>query len=119
MPWFLGQAVVGSNGQASVRIQHNTDSVFWQVEQITGTLGNQTSNPSLTILTNGNVTAPTSAMVPGPTGISQTASGDPYIYIRATDFIDIIATGAIPGDTLTVNAQYRFFLVSDPRIDGR
>lgn len=119
MPDYLNQVKIKPDGTAKVTIQQETNGLVWQIEQISGAVGNLSSNPSITILKNGYVVAPTSAMVPGPNGLSQTASGLPYLYAYALDFIDVICTGGISGDLFTVRAQYREYNQSHPDMWGR
>lgn len=124
MPDWLGQANVASTGIATVTVNQNNASTIWEVEQISATVGPTSIAANIAIFKNGNMVAPTSALVPqvassGVTAIGQTASGLPYVYLNASDHLDIVVSGAEPNDMMTVRAQYREFPLSDPNMAGR
>lgn len=124
MPDWLGQATVASTGIATVTVNQNNASTIWEVEQISATVGPTSIAANIAIFKNGNMVAPTSALVPqvassGSTSIGQTASGLPYVYLNASDHLDIVVSGAEPNDMMTVRAQYREFPLSDPNMAGR
>lgn len=124
MPDWLGQATVASTGIATVTVNQNNASTIWEVEQISATVGPVSIAANIAIFKNGNMVAPTSALVPqvasnGSLSIGQTASGLPYVYLNASDHLDIVVSAAEPDDMMTVRAQYREFPLSDPNMAGR
>lgn len=124
MPDWLGQANVDVNGLAVVTINQNNASTCWEVEQISVSVGPASDVANVAIFKNGNLVAPTSALVPqvngaGITAIGQTASGLPYVYVNASDHLDIVVNSASVGDLMTARAQYREFPLSDPNMAGR
>lgn len=124
MPDWLGQAPIGSTGLGSVLLKQNNASVIWEIQQIGVSVGPTSTTANVVIYKNGNLVAPTSALVPqvnsiGATSLGQTAAGLPYVYTQATDELEIIVSSATAGDTITVRAQYREFPNNDPNMVGR
>lgn len=124
MPDWLGQARATSNGRAIVLITQQNPAVIWEVQQIGCSVGPVSVSGNIVIYKNGNLVAPTSALVPqvnisGTASIGQTAAGLPYVYVNASDTLQIIASSIISGDTLTIRAQYRELSSSDEEMRGR
>ena len=124
MPDWLGQAIVASTGIATVTINQNNASTIWEIEQVSATVGPSSTSANVAIFKNGQLVAPTSALVPqinsaGTESIGQTAAGVPYVYVNASDHVDIVVNGATSGDMMSVRAQYREFPQSDPSMAGR
>lgn len=124
MPDWLGQGQVATNGVVSIEIAHNNASVVWEIEQVSSVVGPSSTSGNIAIFKNGNLVAPTSALVPqvtpnGTSGIGQTAAGLPYVYIGASDRLQIVVNGAKSGDLASVRAQYREFPLDDPNVRGR
>jgi len=124
MPDWLGQAAVAANGIATVLLTQQNPAVVWEVQQIGCSVGPTSVSGNIVIFKNGNLVAPTAALAPqvntaGTASIGQTAAGLPYVYINASDTLQIIASSVIAADTLTVRAQYREFDSSDTEMRGR
>lgn len=124
MPDWLGQAVVASTGIGTVLLKQNNASTTWEVEQIGVSVGPASQTANVVIYKNGNLVAPTSALVPqvsqsGAVSLGQTAAGLPYVYVNASDELEIVVNAATSGDAVTVRAQYREFPNSDPNMAGR
>lgn len=124
MPYWRSQATVAANGRATATINQNNASTIWEIEQISASVGPASQSGNVAVFQNGALVAPTSALVPqvdpnGIASIGQAAAGLPYVYMTASDHIDIVVTGATPGDLLTVWAQYREFPLNDPSMAGR
>lgn len=120
MPDYLNQVPVPT-GQTtvSVPIQMTNSSFCWEIEQIAVTYSLSTGSPQVTITKNGIAYAPTALMVPGPTGQSQNASGLPYLYMKSGDAVNVIITNGKAGAEVTVFAQYREYISTDPQVYGR
>ena len=124
MPDFLSSSVtVASNGMATVRIKQNNPAVVWEVQQITVTVGPNSTAGKVGIFKNGNMVTPTSALTPvinasNANAIGQTAAGLPYLYIQASDEIELIFSSLTSGDQVTTRAQYREIDSSDPLVRG-
>lgn len=120
MPDYLNQKSI-PNGQTSVSvpITMTNSSYCWEIEQISVTYSKQGDNPQVTILKNGVAIAPTAIFVPGPTGQSQNASGLPYLYMKSGDDVEVTVTNGTVGAGVTVFAQYREYLATDPQVYGR
>lgn len=124
MPDNLGQATVASNGIGMITIAHHLSPIVWQVEQISVVVGPNSTGGNVAIFKNGNLVAPTSALVPqidvlNTPSIGQTAAGLPYVYIGGSDILQIIVNGATSGDTISYRAQYVEYQLSDPQVYGR
>lgn len=124
MPDWLGQSPINASGVGVVRLTHDNPAVVWEIQQISGSVGIQSKSGNIAVFKNGNLVAPTSALIPqvnadGISGIGQTAAGLPYAYLSASDEIQIVVNAAINGDILTVRAQYREFPSDDPNVRGR
>ena len=118
--YLLEKAIPPGQTTVSVPINQSNSSYCWEVEQITVTYGNQTDNPQVTITKNGVPYAPTAILVPGPNGNqSQTFAGLPYLYVKSSDDAEIVITSGTAGATVTVFAQYREYLATDPAVYGR
>lgn len=114
MPDWLGQSPVAASGIGTVLLHQNNASTIWEVEQIGVSVGPASTSANVVIYKNGNLVAPTSALAPqvssaGIPSLGQTADGLPYVYINASDELEIVVSGATTGDQLTVRAQYREF----------
>lgn len=124
MPDWLGQAVVDADGIAVVTINQNNASTCWEIEQVSVSVSPGAAGANVAIFKNGNLVAPTSSLVPqinaaGISAIGQTAAGLPYVYVNASDHLDVVVNSATVGDSMTVRAQYREFPISDPNMSGR
>jgi hypothetical protein len=124
MPDWLGQANVGANGIATVTLTQQNPAVVWEVQQLSASIYGKSVSANVVIWKNNNMVAPTAILVPqvdqyGATSIGQTASGLPYLYVNASDQIQIVVSQATNGDRLTVRAQYREFNSADPNMIGR
>lgn len=124
MPDWLNQASAAANGIATVLLTQQNPAVVWEVQQIGCSVGPASVSGNIVIYKNGNLVAPTAALAPqvntaGTTSIGQTAAGLPYVYVNASDTLQIIASSVIAGDVLTVRAQYREFNSSDEEMRGR
>jgi hypothetical protein len=124
MPDWLGQARVSAAGTATVEIAQNNPAKVWQVEQISISVGTLSTQGNVVIFKNNNLVAPTSALVPqtnafGQTAIGQTAGGLPYVYLSASDRIQVVVNSATSGDAMTVRAQYVELDSSDGNLRGR
>jgi len=124
MPDWLGQAKAAANGRATVLLTQQNPAVVWEVQQIGCSVGPTSVSGQIVIYKNGNLVAPTSALAPqvnpfGAASIGQTAAGLPYVYVNASDTLQIIASSIISTDTLTVRAQYRELSSSDEEMRGR
>lgn len=124
MPDWLGQSQVAANGIGTVLMHQNNASTIWEVEQIGVSVGPASTSANVVVFKNGNLVAPTSALVPqvnsaGIASLGQAAAGLPYVYINASDELEIIVNGATPNDQITVRGQYREFPISDPNMAGR
>jgi hypothetical protein len=124
MPDWLGQANVAATGLAVVTINQNNASTVWEIEQISVSVGPISTGANVAIFKNGNLVAPTSSLVPqvnsaGISSIGQTAAGLPYVYVNASDHLDIVVNSATIGDLMSVRAQYREFPKDDPAMSGR
>lgn len=120
MPDYLNQGTIAT-GQTtiSVPINMSASSFDWELEQISVTYSNTADNPQVTITKNGIAVVPTAIFVPGPTGQSQTAGGLPYLYINSKDNLEIVVTNGTPGAIVSLWAQYREYLATDPQMYGR
>jgi hypothetical protein len=120
MPDFLGQSRVAADGTAEVIIHHNKNGLMWIVEQVSAQTSQVASSTTAFILLNGNVVAPSASLTPlGNRGQATTAGGTPYVYLSASDSLSIQVQGAVAGDQLTIRAQYRELLDTDPELRGR
>lgn len=122
---WLQSVQVGSNGMATAIITHQNASAVWEIEQVSVTVGPNSTTGNVAIYKNGNLVAPTSLLVPqvAPAGnqttVGQTAAGLPYAYIQASDQLQIVISGAASGDHMNVRAQIREYPLSDPAVRGR
>lgn len=119
---FLDNVTVAST-KATSRLKTNNPAVVWIVEQVSVSVGPASTAGNVTIYLNGNMVTPTSALTPivtivGTNAIGQTAAGDPYLYLHATDELTVIGTALTNGDLMTVRAQYREVSSSDPIVGG-
>jgi hypothetical protein len=108
---------------AVVRIKQNNPAMVWEIQQVTITVGPNSNNGNVGIFKNGNMVTPTSALtrVVNQTGVSsigQTAAGLPYVYLQASDELQIVISSATSGDQVTTRAQYREIDSSDPIVRG-
>lgn len=124
MPDFLSSSVtVAANGRGTVTIKQNNPAMVWEVQQITVNVGPASSAGNVGIFKNGQMVTPTSALTPavsatGVVSISQTAAGLPYVYIQASDELQIVVSSATSGDRITVRAQYREISSDNPLVFG-
>lgn len=120
MPDYLKQLPIPT-GQTtvSVPISMTNSSFCWEVEQIAVTYSLTTGSPQITITKNGIAITPTAILVPGPTGQSQTAGNLPYLYMKNQDDVEIVITNGVAGAEVTVWAQYREYIATDPQVYGR
>lgn len=124
MPDSLSSSViVNAQKMATVRIKQNNPAMVWEIQQITVTVGPASTSGNVGIFKNGNMVTPTSALTPvvtvlGTNAIGQTAAGLPYVYIQASDELEIIVSSATAGDQVTTRAQYREVDSSDPIVRG-
>lgn len=124
MPDWLGQSPIGANGVGTVLISQDNPAVVWEIEQVGVSVGPTSISGNVVVWKNNNLVAPTAALVPqvsqyGIATIGQAAAGLPYVYLNASDTMQIVVNGAAPGDAVTVRAQYREFNSSDPNMIGR
>ncbi len=124
MPDWLGQANVDTNGIATVTLTQQNPAVVWEVQQISSSIYGTSTSANVVIWKNNNMVAPTSILVLqvdqyGSQSIGQAAAGLPYLYVNASDQVQIVVSNADVGDRLTVRAQYREFDSSDPNMIGR
>jgi hypothetical protein len=120
MPDWLGQAKVDANGNASITMNHNKSGIFWIVEQVSTQTGKVSSACTSWITLNGSLVAPSAALTPiGSSGQGTTAAGLPYVYLSASDQLNINVQGAIAGDQMTIRSQYQEVLATDPLVRGR
>lgn len=127
MPDWLGPQnttnVVPASGTLVVELNHQKPNIIWQVEQVTASVGPASTSGQLGVFKNGYPIGPAAVLAPlvspaGAPSISQTFAGDPYVYIEASDKIQVVVTGATPGDTVIVRGQYREFNKNDPSVAG-
>ena len=124
MPDNLTSSIrVNVSGMAVVRIKQNNPAMVWEIQQVTITVGPNSNNGNVGIFKNGNMVTPTSALtrVVNQTGVSsigQTAAGLPYVYLQASDELQIVISSATSGDQVTTRAQYREIDSSDPIVRG-
>lgn len=124
MPEFLSSSIaVDASGMATVLIKQNNPAMVWEVQQITVQVGPKSTSGSVGIFKNHNMVTPTSALTSiitsqNTAAIGQTAAGLPYLYIQASDEIEIIISKATLADQVTVRAQYREIDSSDPLVRG-
>jgi hypothetical protein len=121
--WLSSSVKVASNGMATVQLKQNNPAQVWEVQQITVNVGPSSTAGNVGIFKNGNMVTPTSALTPAVTSngistISQTAGGLPYLYVQASDEVEIVVSSATANDTVTVRAQYREIDSSDPMVRG-
>lgn len=120
MPDYLQQAAIPTGKTTvSVPITMTNGSFCWEIEQISVTYSLLGGNPQVTITKNGIAFAPTAIFVPGPTGQSQNAGNLPYLYMKAADDVEVVVTNGVAGAEVTVMAQYREYLATDPQVYGR
>ena len=124
MPDWLGQTKVAANGIGTVLLTQQNPAVVWEVQQIGASVYGTSTTGNVVIWKNNNMVAPTAILVPqvdqyGANSIGQTAAGLPYLYVNASDQLQIVVSGVVAGDMLTVRAQYREFDSSDPNMIGR
>lgn len=123
MPDFLGSAVVGNSGMAVIRISHQLPAVVWEISQISASVGPSSTAGNVGIFKNNQLIAPTANLTPIVTPanqnfIGQTASGDPYVYIQATDEVEIVISSVSSGDSVNIRAQYKEYHENDAAIEG-
>lgn len=116
---FLIQGMCDANGNGSVRITHDISSLMWEVEQVSVVTGKVSSACTSFIKINGNLVAPSAALTPLDVGQGATAGGLPYVYLHASDHLDVFVQGAQAGDSITARAQYREFQLTDSEVQGR
>lgn len=121
--WLSSSTSIASNGRGTVLLKQNNPARVWEIQQITVNVGPTSTSGNVGIFKNGNMVTPTSALTPAVTStgiktISQTAAGLPYIYIQASDELEIVVSSATSGDSITVRAQYREVDSSDPIVRG-
>lgn len=116
---FLAQGTCDANGKGTVRVTHDVSSLIWEVEQVSVVTGQVSSSCTAFVKVNGNLVAPSAALTPLDVGQGATAGGLPYVYLHASDHLDVFVQGAKAGDTLTLRAQYREFQLTDPEVQGR
>lgn len=124
MPDWLGQATINAQGVGTVLISQDNPAVVWEIEQVGVSVGPTSTSGNVVVWKNNNLVAPTAALVPqvsqyGITTIGQAAAGLPYVYLNASDTMQIVVNSASSGDAVTVRAQYREFNSSDPNMIGR
>lgn len=110
--WLSSSVAVDSSGMGTVLLKQNNPSVVWEVQQVTVNVGTASTAGNVGIFKNGQMVTPTSALTPAVTSsgirtISATAAGLPYVYIQASDELEIVVSSATTGDHVTVRAQYR------------
>lgn len=116
MKSYLAQAQNDGTGNAVVRISHNLSGIIWEVQQITGYIPSNELTSQIGIYINGSPVAPAAALttITGPLGSSvncQTFGGQPYLYLFASDEIEVICSGLTNANsTLSVRAQYKEML---------
>lgn len=123
MPDWLSSSVTVANTKATVSMKQNNPAVVWEVQQITVNVGPSSTAGNVGIFKNGNMVTPTSALTPAVTAtgiatIGQTAAGLPYVYIQASDELEVVVSSVTNGDSVTVRAQYREIDSSDPLVRG-
>lgn len=124
MPDWLSSSIdVGTDGMATVRMRQDNPAMVWEVQQVTVNVGPTSTVGNVGIFKNGQMVTPTSALTPavtssGVTTISASAAGLPYIYIQASDELEIVVSSATNGDRVTVRAQYREIPSIDNRVFG-
>lgn len=119
MPDWLGQSTVISAGTAEVDLNHNLAGIMWEIESVSVRTGQVSSACTASIYKNGNLVTPSAALTPLPAGQGTAAGGLPYEYLTSSDVLQIRVQGAVSGDYMTVRAQYREFLSTDPAMQGR
>lgn len=102
-------AVVGSNGQANVTIEHQIHGLIWQIFQIGFALGQTASFPQVGAHMNGIPLTPTVIMQPVmfagvPYAMETYIVGPPYVGLKAGDTIVCSVLGATAGDIFTAGA---------------
>lgn len=121
---WLSSAAIDANGSATMLMSHNNAAVMWEVEQISVSVGAASTTGNIAIFKNGNLVAPTAILVPqknpaGTASIGQAAAGLPYVYLHASDIVQVVISGATAGDSATMRAQFREFSLADPAVQGR
>lgn len=116
-------ATVGSDGYASVTVEHNLHGLVWKVYQIGCALGIVNVNAQAAAHVNGIPLAPTIPMQPtafsqivgaAPYAMESTFNGPPYIPLSAGDQIVVAVVNATATDTFTVGAYVTEFQATDP-----
>lgn len=124
MPDWLSSSVnVAATGIGTVLLKQNNPAVVWEVQQVTVNVGPTSTTGNVGIFKNGQMVTPTSTLTPavsstGVATISQTASGLPYVYIQASDELEIVVSSATNGDRISVRAQYREIPSDSPLVFG-
>jgi hypothetical protein len=121
--WLSSSTTIAASGRGTVLLKQNNPARVWEVQQITVNVGPSSTSGNVSIFKNGNMVTPTSALTPAVTStgvktISQSAAGLPYVYIQASDELEIVVSSATSGDAITVRAQYREIDSSDPIVRG-
>lgn len=122
---WLQQGTVDASGFCLIIVTHQNASAIWEVEQVGISVGPKSVTANVVIYKNGNLIAPTSILQPqtdisgNRTSIGQTAAGLPYVYLQASDQMQVVVSSATAGDNVTVRSQIREYPLSDPNVRGR
>lgn len=121
--WLSSSTLIASNGRGTVLVKQNNPAMVWEVQQITVNVGPTSTGGNVGVFKNGNMVTPTSALTPaltenGTRTISAAASGLPYLYLQASDEIEIVVSSATSGDSITVRAQYSEIPSDSPLVFG-
>lgn len=123
MPDWLSTSTTVAATKATVLLKQNNPAKVWEVQQITVSVGPNSTSGNVGIFKNGNMVTPTSALTPAVTSngvatISATAAGLPYLYLQASDEVEIVISAATNEDQVAVRAQYREIDSSNPLVQG-
>lgn len=109
---------VPASGVATVVINHNLSGIVWEVQQVTVSCGPASTSGNVGIFINNDPLAPAAVLAPivdanGRRSIAQTFAGHPYIYIYASDQLQVVGSGLTTGDNYLVTWVYREILEAD------
>lgn len=118
-PWIVDGIIQPATTAITLAIRQGNYEQVWAFEQISVSYSISTDAPTVSILKNGVLYSGAAQFLKGNPGLGQTFGGVPYLYLEASDELDIVVQNGTAGAQVKAICQYRIINYDDPELAGR
>lgn len=118
-PWIVNGIIQPAQTSITLSIRQGNYEQVWAFEQIAVSYSVGTDAPTVSIIKNGVIYAGAAQFLKGFPGLGQTFGGLPYLYLEASDELDIVVQNGTAGAQVKAICQYRIIDYSDDELSGR